>query len=74
MARRTRYISLVVLTLLAGFLAAGALRDSPGQDPDNQGGYLIVLLLFLVLLFMYVPLVMRSIAARLHRTGSSDSD
>jgi hypothetical protein len=71
MTKRGRYIWLGVFGVIGAVLAWGAWKQSPGQDPDNQGGYAIVLLFLLILLFIYVPVVMRSIRARLrHRTPS----
>jgi hypothetical protein len=73
MTNRGRYIWLGVFGVIGAVLAWGAWHQSPGQDPDNQGGYAIVLLFFLILLFIYVPVVMRSIAARLRRRTPSNA-
>ena len=72
MTRRARHIWLALIGLIGAILALGAWDSSPGRDPDNQGGYVIALLFFLVLLFIYVPVLMRSIAARLRRRSESD--
>ncbi|HEX8339938.1 MAG TPA: hypothetical protein VF624_03420 [Tepidisphaeraceae bacterium] len=61
MTKRGRYIWLGVFGAVGAFLAWGAWHQSPGQDPDNQGGYAIVLLFFLILLLIYVPLGVRSL-------------
>jgi hypothetical protein len=63
MTKRGRYILLGVFGVIGALLAWGAWHQSPGQDPDNQGGYVIVLLFFLILLFIYVPLGVRSLVA-----------
>ncbi len=73
MTKRGRYIWLGVFGVIGAVLAWGAWHQSPGQDPDNQGGYAIVLLFFLILMFIYVPVVMRSISARLRRRSPSDT-
>lgn len=65
MTKRTRYIWLAIIALIGGILAVGAWGGSP--DHDNQGSYVLVLLFFLILLFIYVPVVMRAIGARLRR-------
>jgi hypothetical protein len=74
MTNRGRYIWLGVFGVIGAILAWGAWHQSPGQDSDNQGGYVIVLLFFLVMLFIYVPVVMRSIGARLGRRRTSDEN
>ena len=58
---------LVVIAVVGGMLAFAAWKRSPGEDPDNQGGYAIVLLLFVILLFIYVPLIVRWIGGRARR-------
>jgi hypothetical protein len=73
MTRRARHIWLALIGLIGAILALCARDTSPGQDPDNQGGYVIALLFFLVLLFIYVPVLMRSIAARLRRRTESNA-
>jgi hypothetical protein len=73
MTKRGRYISLGIFAVIGMVLAWGAWHKSPGKDADNQGGYAIVLLFFLILLFIYVPVLMRSIAARLRRRPVSDA-
>ncbi|MGN6628019.1 MAG: hypothetical protein ACTHLN_15480 [Tepidisphaeraceae bacterium] len=72
MTKRSRYIGLSVFAVIGIVLAIGAWHPSPGQDPDNQGGYAIVLLLFVVLLFIYVPVGIRWLGSRLRRHGSTD--
>jgi ABC-type transporter Mla subunit MlaD len=61
MRNRSRYIWLGVIAVIGAILVLGAWNQSPGEDPNNQGGYVIALLFFLILLFIYVPLAMRSI-------------
>ena len=73
MTKRARYIWLGFFSLIGTILAVGAWDNSPGQDPDNQGGYAIALLFFLILLFIYVPVITRLIAARLRRRPASDA-
>lgn len=72
MTKRGRHLWLGVFAVIAALLAWGAWHQSPGEDPDNQGGYAIVLLLFVILLFIYVPVAMRAIGARLRRRPASD--
>ena len=61
MSRRTRYIWLAVIAVVGTILAIGAWRSS---DSDNQGGYVIVFVLLVVLLFIYIPLATRSMAGQ----------
>jgi uncharacterized membrane protein YozB (DUF420 family) len=58
MSKRTRYIWLATIAVIGGILAIGAWQNA---ESDNQGGYVVVLIFFVVLLFIYVPLAMRSI-------------
>jgi hypothetical protein len=73
MTKRSHIIFLSVIAVIGIVLAIGAWHQSPGEDPDNQGGYAIVLLLFVVMLFVYVPVGMRWLGARLRRQGSAGS-
>jgi len=68
MTKRGRYIWLGVFGVIGALLAWGAWHQSPGQDSDNQGGYAIVLLFFLILLLIYVPLGVRSLIALFRRS------
>jgi hypothetical protein len=70
MSKRSQYIWLGIFAVVGCVLALGAWQHTPGDDPDNQGGYLIVLILFLVMLFMYVPVLVRWLGARLGRGAS----
>ena len=71
MTKLARHIWLALIGLIGAILALGAWNSAPGEDPDNQGGYAIVLLFFLVLLFIYIPVIMRSIAALRRRSESN---
>ena len=73
MTKRFRYIWLVICMVAGGILAFGAWHHSPDADPDNQGGYAIVLLLFVVSLFVYVPTVMRWAGARLRARPTGEA-
>jgi hypothetical protein len=73
MNRRARHIWLALIALVGAIVTLCARDPSPGQGSDNQGGYVIALLFFLVLLFIYVPVLMRSIAARFRRRSESNA-
>jgi hypothetical protein len=66
-SKRGRYIWLGVIGVLSAFLAWGAWQQSPGEDPDNQGGFVFVLLVLLILLFIYVAAAYRGIDAWIDR-------
>lgn len=59
-----RHLPLILIALLAGFLAGGAGRPSPIGDEDNQGGFALALLLFVALLRVVVPRLIQSIFPR----------
>ena len=67
MTKRGRYIWLGAFGVVGSLLAWGAWHQSPGEDPDNQGGYAIVLLFFVILLFIYVPIALRAVGGRRRR-------
>ncbi len=72
MSKRIRYTWLIIIGVVGGFLAIGAWDQSPGQDPDNQGGYVLVFLFFIVLLCVYVSTAMRAIGARFRKSRSEN--
>ena len=67
MSKRIRYTWLTIIAAVGIWLAIGAWQQSPGQDPDNQGGYVLVFFFLVVLLCIYVSTAMRSIRARIQR-------
>jgi hypothetical protein len=73
MTKRSRYIWLGVIAAIGAILALGAWHQSPGQDPDNQGGYAIVLLFFVILILIYVPLGVRSLVALFRQSKPAKS-
>jgi heme/copper-type cytochrome/quinol oxidase subunit 2 len=74
MSNRARYIWLAFFAIVGTFLAIGAWHQSPGEDPDNQGGYALVFLFFVILLSIYVPVIMRTLAARFRRKPQPESN
>jgi hypothetical protein len=72
MTKRGRYIWLGVFAVIGAMLAWGAWHPSPGQDPDNQGGYAIVLLFLMILPLIYLPLGVRWLIALFRRSKPAD--
>ena len=73
MTKRARYIWLGVFGVIGAVLALGAWHQSPGEDSDNQGGYAIVLLFFLILLLIYVPRGVRALIGMFRRSKQDKS-
>jgi hypothetical protein len=67
MTKRARYTWLIGFAVVGTVFALGAWHQSPGEDTDNQGGFVLVLLAFVVLLLIYVPLTLRMIGGMFRR-------